>query len=932
MHNSYLVFSNRLEALLLVLKKMLFIKGALPFQKRFIVVPCDAMKEMIFSFFALDPELQVAAGIKVVSLNAFFAEMGEKILPSSLALSLRIQETLLHHLTHPLFEPVREYLGDNRAKRLGVFCDALAMLFSRYGVYGGEKLDRWLQEKGWQQFLWKELNFAYPIKALSHLECKQEIHVFGFSDLPPLYLSFFKRSGAFLYEISCCQMFWGEIVSQRELHFLKDTLRKEIFLEEGNPWLATWGKIGREKLLFFEKEGVQRLEAYVPLGSSFLARVQKALLEMQPFDLSSPDDSIQIWAAHHPKQEVENLYALITSLMEKEQIKREEVLILAPSLEEYLPWIEQVFQIPFRVYDLAKTHERSFLKGILAALKICEHNFSLQSLLDLMEFPLKAEFSFSEEEKLTLLSWFKKAHIREGKEEWNAGLERLLLGLCVLPEEEREYSVFPEQILEWSGSDLLEKFLLFFQTLLKSLSFFSEEKEYLLSEWISYFYHLGTFLFEGEDTSLLELSFPGEERVPFKAVERILLQEGKRKMLSPKLHAITCASLQGNYIQKAKITCVLGMGEEAYPRRDRKDSLQTLEVSMPSTCQKDQYRFLELLTNTSHYFLMSYVKIDPEDQKEKGPSSLLKKIQEDLKLPLLEIPLERTTAARAAHSAFIAQAPLENLPPAIRIEHLRLLARNPLQFYLNQSLGVYLEEEEQEELLLSPWDKAILRQKGVRSLNQYAARSKLPRGAFGLLAQEEVIQSCQEYEENLKNLNLLGKSFLTLELSPFCKAPFVFKEKHFLVPALKIEDTSIIGRISHFLPEGFALHAKDHPEDLLKHYPLLLVQHHLGFEKTLFLTKDGVSKTVSLEETFPYLKRYLELYQKALSCPLPFLPAWIPLLLKGEEKKWKKALEQEDDPHLQWLLRRDASLFVRTPFSRWQEEVYYFFEKVPLGI
>jgi exonuclease V gamma subunit len=279
---------------------------------------------------------------------------------------------------------------------------------------------------------------------------------------------------------------------------------------------------------------------------------------------------------------------------------------------------------------------------------------------------------------------------------------------------------------------------------------------------------------------------------------------------------------------------------------------------------------------------------------------------------------------------FIVPLPLQPLPERIRLQHLRQLARNPLQFYLTQSLGIYLDAREAEELLLSPLDKAILRQQGTQGkiatlLNTYAARGKLPQGSFGRLAISEAEEETAHYEETLKRLHLLDSPSYTVEFSPFCHEARGHGVEHLLFPALRCENTQLIGKLNNVSSQGLRFHGEDSLEDFLKVFPLFLSFYHLPFEKNLFFTKDATIKHVILQSVDQFLKRYLEFYQTALTTPLPFLPQWIPFFLKGEEKKWRKSLEEEEDLYLQWILKRDPGLFCRIPFSVLQAQAVHFF-------
>jgi hypothetical protein len=128
-------FSNDLDTLIGILKIQLFPAGAGPFDKRLIAVPHMALKERILMAFAADPQIRVAAGMRIVTLDQAYTILTGKSLPSELELSLFLQHEILDMIDR--VESLHAYFSTpSREKRIGPFCDVLATHFLRYKTYG----------------------------------------------------------------------------------------------------------------------------------------------------------------------------------------------------------------------------------------------------------------------------------------------------------------------------------------------------------------------------------------------------------------------------------------------------------------------------------------------------------------------------------------------------------------------------------------------------------------------------------------------------------------------------------------------------------------------------------------------------------------------------------------------------------------------------
>ena len=105
--------SNYLEVLADLLKEELFQGEGHPFDKRWVVVPNERVKQDLLLQWAHDPLLLVAAGCKMISWSEALSRLFP-LVPSQAELSLKIEsalksvqnaEPLLAYLNHGGFQP-----------------------------------------------------------------------------------------------------------------------------------------------------------------------------------------------------------------------------------------------------------------------------------------------------------------------------------------------------------------------------------------------------------------------------------------------------------------------------------------------------------------------------------------------------------------------------------------------------------------------------------------------------------------------------------------------------------------------------------------------------------------------------------------------------------------------------------------------------------
>ena len=256
----------------------------------------------------------------------------------------------------PVLAPLHGYLdpggGDpDPLKRLQL-AQRIAAVFDQYLVYRPDWILAW--EAGrpaqpgdeWQAWLWRRLSAAGDAnwvglqqRLFAALETGElpvgglpaRAAVFGVPTLSPGYLEILQRLGErmelHLFLLNPCRAHWSEIVdpgekARREV----EADGSELYLEVGNPLLASLGRQGRDLFDGLLEVEAETEEGFVaPDTTNLLGRVQADILDLRdPADaeatwaLDPGDRSLQFHACHSPTRELEVLYDQLLELFRRD--------------------------------------------------------------------------------------------------------------------------------------------------------------------------------------------------------------------------------------------------------------------------------------------------------------------------------------------------------------------------------------------------------------------------------------------------------------------------------------------------------------------------------------------------------------------------------------------------------------------------------------
>ncbi|MDB2613979.1 exodeoxyribonuclease V subunit gamma [Chlamydiales bacterium] len=915
--------SNQLEKLFIELQRGL--EGKDPFSSPLIVVASYGMKRWLQLEFA---KKSVAFGYKVVTVDqALKTLLQESTTPTRYDIKMSL-EKLLEESDQKV---VLDYLEDDKNKASGL-ANRLAYHFGRYAIYGEDI-------EGWQKELYVKLPFSMIQQVMKIKKVKNcAVHLFGFSFIPPLYFSFFKKQGVHMYFISPCQTYW---------------------VETENPLLNHWGRLGKEMSKVLDEEPYLGHYDFPDGDISLLKALQCDLLfakdpkssENTPFD----DQSLVIHEMTSRRREIERLYYELVEIAENNKtFNPHDVLIMAPDISEYFPYINTYFegdQSPFDplIYDVKKGDSNDSYKLLKALIRLGQSRYQVEpfhKVLELMGW---------DHEKLALVNqWAEMGGIIWGVN--GAHRDRLLMhDGSLFPMEERSqkgtWKGGFEKVIEilltsdevsFKNAALLGEWIDTFERVYKSLNAllgkkrdlkgWQKEVRFFVDEWfkdndeeelVEIYHSIDVIV-----TPLLETNtHPYSFSTIWERIKEVM--EQKESVIGDqRLHALHFSSLHPNRAVPKRWIFLLGMDEGVFPRANDTDSLDLLtDRFIPSPRIDDRYAFLETILSAKERLSISFTK-------DRGASPFLLELADYLKdqftlhwkvhpkdsfdqalfqggygSALFYQGTKKVYGENEAKSyQFLEPTPLkrEN-EQEICIEDLFRFAKDPLKAYYQKGLGLNLkdgmEEKEREPFSLSGLDRYKLRDRFSKNEDQGAL---LTMGIFDLVAKREVSQLEKEWSH-------FGFSE-TIEWHKGCVTPM----KN-IFPPLKVGPFTLYGTLEGVTPQGIIV---DEGSDvLIKVWPKLLLSYFIqGVEPFYLNLRTGLKERLEVVNPEKALLNYLLFYQESLKRPTLALPDQIKAL---KNKSVDSYLKERVDPYMIYSPYRE---FAPLPLN--EEEVLYWKKRV----
>lgn len=599
------------------------------------------------------------------------------------------------------FAPLRGYLtGENPALRLFQLSERIADTLDQYTLYRTAMLQRWergelegLEGEAWQAVLWRRLAASWQgahrgalkerfcrLQGIDASRLPERISLFGISYLPKFHLDVLAAvSGSIavdLYLLSPTREYWGDIVSGRALARLG--LEERRLRTEGNPLLASLGGVGRDfsdMVVDLADEAIEYAELYEEPGeATLLQALQSDMLRLQGTGeegrrrLQPADGSVQLHACHGKLREVEVLYDnLLRFFEEVEGLQPRDIVVMAPDIESYSPYISAVFEaprgerIPYTIADRRLLNEGEVATAFSRLLSLRGGRFSSVELFDLLSSPpVMRRFGFDESGLEAVRNWIVDARIRWGIDEndrqaagldayrqnsWRAGLDRLFLGYAMDPEAGVVEGISPFEEFNPDAAAALGQLGDF----IDAVEAFADELERPrgLEAWREF---LGSVLdrfiavdeaSEREEAAVRAIcdrlatiadrsAFEGPVEPEVVVAWLLARLEQHEQGLGFMTGGITfCAMLPMRSIP-FRVVALLGMDDGAFPRRDRPAGFDLIagnpQKGDRSVRAEDRYLFLETLLSARDRLYISYHGQSMRDNSPIPPSVLVSEL------------------------------------------------------------------------------------------------------------------------------------------------------------------------------------------------------------------------------------------------------------------------------------------------------------------
>ena len=699
--------SNRMERLVEALARAVASPLASPFVPETIVVQSAGMQRWLAM--ELAGRFGVWANCRYPFPNAMVRQLFAAVIPdlpdssefTPEVMGWRIMGLLPELCGREEFGSLRSYLeGDREELRRYQLATRIADTFDQYTLFRPDLLREWEEGRGgeWQALLWSRLAATGSGRHRGRLReefrramaagtggappLPERISVFGISYLPPYHLEVLAEAAVVtevnLFLLSPCREYWGDILAARGLARLP--VEQRACRDEGNPLLASLGRLGREFSDSVIDCGGAAAETSLyeePGTGTLLAALQSDILNLIGTGEGGgrgidPDDrSVQVHSCHSPLREIEVLHDTLLALLEEiPGLAPRDIVVMTPDIEKYAPYVSMVFdggsdparRVPSSVADRSLAGEGRVAGALLKLLALPGSRLTAAALFDILESEtVRDRFGLNAGDLTIVRGWLAEMRVRwgadaghraelglppYGENSWAAGLDRLFLGYAMSGEESRLFNgILPYDEMEGESTRILGRVADFVAGAVAASRALAAPRT--LSGWREALLGLLADFVGAGDATAHELA--AVEAV-VGSLERCGAEAGftgevgldlVRSWLSSRFQregggygfmtgGVTfCAMLPMRSIP-FRVVALVGMNDGAFPRHARPPGFDLIaQYPRPgdrSLRDEDRYLFLECLLSARDCLVISYVGQSIRDNSEIPPSVLVSEL------------------------------------------------------------------------------------------------------------------------------------------------------------------------------------------------------------------------------------------------------------------------------------------------------------------
>lgn len=604
-------------------------------------------------------------------------------------------DVLPRHLDHPAFDPVRNYLRDGSPLRRFELARRIASLLDQYQIYRPELLRSWddgADPADWQAQLWRALrktlggeesfvDLHAAVGTLTENEISlsslpARLRIFGLSTIPPAFLDVLWKASIStridLYALSPTEHYWSDLPT------LKQRLRAGDLRApaDGNPLALSLGRLGREMIeQLIERDFQQASEFFEPAAANrLLNHLQNDFLEMRDggqgsikTKIDEDDASICIHSCHGHMREVEILHDHLLALFEDDRsLRPRHVLVMAPDIDTYAPYIAAVFgspesdatRIPWSLADQSCRRRFVVADTLLRVLELGVSRFETTRLLAVLECePIRRNFALNDADLQRIRRWIAETGVVWGLDAahketfgfpavqdhtWERTASTLLAGLALDGCGPRMYGeLLPFSDLEGESLDTLERFLIALDHLRSIATQLQAPR--LRADWSPLLCEIIQGLFG--NTSTLATELHAVQTVIADLLDHVTSLEQQtldaEVVIASLDHClrdlpggggfldgrVTFCSLKPMRAIPTRVICLLGMNDGEYPRQNPRLAFDRM-VTAPrrgdrSLREDDRHLFFETLLAARDRIYISHRGLSHRDTTDCPPSSVV---------------------------------------------------------------------------------------------------------------------------------------------------------------------------------------------------------------------------------------------------------------------------------------------------------------------
>ncbi|HEU4664180.1 MAG TPA: exodeoxyribonuclease V subunit gamma, partial [Dokdonella sp.] len=619
---------------------------------------------------------------------------------------------------------------DAQARRRFQLAHQLAGIYTQYLVYRPDWIRAWERAprdaRDWQAALWcevrKRTSSAHRAdraeRLLGSLAASSpdhgSLHVFGTSHVAPDLLAVLRavaaRRDVHLYFPDPCREHWSYLRSRRSLLHL-DGDPQALYFEVGHPLLVALGRVAQDFCLVLDElDAIDERDSLddgevVRHDGSLLDRVQSSVRCMQPdevgaafretlpaglVDLDAParaaalesrlrvlraDASLRVHACHTRLRELEVLKdALLAALAENPRLRHRDIVVMAPDMAAYAPYLPAVFgeparhvndplHVPWHIADIGLAGSHPLIGAFTRLLDLAESRFAVSDVLGLLDVPaLARRYGFDEAGRETLEQWLRRARVAWGLDasmkqqaggaaieanSWQFGIDRLYAGLVAGNEgdEVQVDGVLPLDGVFGAATTAIGQLDRLLSELRRLRAGFAHVRP--LAEWSTWLLERVDALFEVDPRDeaeraagdalrrrIADLARQSREAGSETAQPWPIVREALLVMLADLpdrqpflLGGVTFCGLVPQRSIPFKVVCVLGLNEGEFPRSASDAGLNRMAAHPRrgdrDTRNEDRYLFLEALMSARERLHLSYIGTGVHDGKPRNAASPL---------------------------------------------------------------------------------------------------------------------------------------------------------------------------------------------------------------------------------------------------------------------------------------------------------------------